>query len=75
MLAYLCVVNNPADDLRLRRIINKPAPGHRRQHHRASAPAIAGSEGCSAVSRSSAMPGTIPELQQSRRQTARSSPI
>ena len=27
MLAYLCVVNNPADDLRLRRIINKPARG------------------------------------------------
>ena len=25
MLAYLCVVNNPADDLRLRRIINVPA--------------------------------------------------
>lgn len=27
MLAYLCVVNNPADDLRLRRIINRPARG------------------------------------------------
>jgi DNA helicase-2/ATP-dependent DNA helicase PcrA len=27
MLAYLCVVNNPADDLRLRRIINTPARG------------------------------------------------
>ena len=27
MLAYLCVVNNPADDLRLRRIINVPARG------------------------------------------------
>lgn len=27
MLAYLCVVNNPADDLRLRRIINKPTRG------------------------------------------------
>ncbi len=27
MLAYLCVINNPADDLRLRRIINKPARG------------------------------------------------
>ena len=25
MLAYLCVINNPADDLRLRRIINVPA--------------------------------------------------
>jgi len=27
MLAYLCVVNNPADDLRLRRIINVPVRG------------------------------------------------
>lgn len=27
MLAYLCVINNPADDLRLRRVINKPARG------------------------------------------------
>ena len=27
MLAYLCVVNNPADDLRLKRIINVPARG------------------------------------------------
>ena len=27
MLAYLCVVNNPMDDLRLRRIINTPARG------------------------------------------------
>ena len=27
MLAYLCVVNNPMDDLRLRRIINVPARG------------------------------------------------
>mgnify|MGYP005799113637 FL=1 len=27
MLAYLCVINNPADDLRLRRIINVPARG------------------------------------------------
>ena len=25
MLAYLCVINNPADDLRLRRIVNVPA--------------------------------------------------
>ena len=27
MLAYLCVINNPADDLRLRRIINNPPRG------------------------------------------------
>ena len=27
MLAYLCVVSNPSDDLRLRRIINTPARG------------------------------------------------
>ncbi len=27
MLAYLCVLNNPMDDLRLRRIINAPARG------------------------------------------------
>ena len=27
MLAYLCVINNPSDDLRLRRIINVPARG------------------------------------------------
>ena len=27
MLAYLCVVNNPLDDLRLRRIVNSPARG------------------------------------------------
>jgi len=27
MLAYLCVINNPADDLRLRRIINVPIRG------------------------------------------------
>ncbi|MDE7218582.1 MAG: UvrD-helicase domain-containing protein, partial [Oscillospiraceae bacterium] len=27
MLAYLCVVNNPMDDLRLRRIVNVPARG------------------------------------------------
>lgn len=27
MLAYLCVMNNPADDLRLRRIINTPTRG------------------------------------------------
>ena len=27
MLSYLCVVNNPGDDLRLRRIINVPARG------------------------------------------------
>lgn len=27
MLAYLCVVNNPLDDLRLRRIVNAPARG------------------------------------------------
>ena len=32
MLAYLCVLNNPLDDLRLRRVINNPAPGHRRHH-------------------------------------------
>ncbi len=25
MLAYLCVINNPADDLRLRRIVNVPS--------------------------------------------------
>ena len=33
MLAYLCVLNNPMDDLRLRRIINNPHSGHRRRHH------------------------------------------
>ena len=33
MLAYLCVLNNPMDDLRLRRIINTPAKGHRRDHY------------------------------------------
>lgn len=27
MLSYLCVINNPADDLRLRRIINVPSRG------------------------------------------------
>ncbi len=27
MLAYLCVINNPLDDLRLRRIVNVPARG------------------------------------------------
>ena len=27
MLAYLCVINNPADDLRLRRIVNVPVRG------------------------------------------------
>ena len=27
MLAYLCVLNNPMDDLRLRRIINTPTRG------------------------------------------------
>ena len=27
MLAYLALINNPADDLRLRRIINTPARG------------------------------------------------
>ena len=27
MLSYLCVINNPADDLRLRRIINMPVRG------------------------------------------------
>lgn len=27
MLSYLCVINNPADDLRLRRIINNPPRG------------------------------------------------
>ena len=27
MLAYLCVINNPMDDLRLRRIVNVPARG------------------------------------------------
>ena len=27
MLAYLCVLNNPADDLRLTRIINNPPRG------------------------------------------------
>lgn len=27
MLGYLCVINNPADDLRLRRIINRPVRG------------------------------------------------
>ena len=27
MLAYLCVINNPADDLRLRRIVNTPVRG------------------------------------------------
>ena len=27
MLAYLCVINNPADDLRLRRIVNIPVRG------------------------------------------------
>ena len=27
MLAYLCVLNNPLDDLRLRRIVNNPARG------------------------------------------------
>ena len=27
MLAYLCVLNNPLDDLRLRRIVNSPARG------------------------------------------------
>ena len=27
MLAYLCVLNNPLDDLRLRRIINNPPRG------------------------------------------------
>ena len=32
MLAYLCVINNPTDDLRLRRIINVPARRHRRRH-------------------------------------------
>ena len=34
MLAYLCVINNPADDLRLRRIVNVPSQdrtGHRGQ--------------------------------------------
>ena len=27
MLAYLCVINNTSDDLRLRRIVNVPARG------------------------------------------------
>lgn len=27
MLAYLCIINNPTDDLRLRRIVNTPARG------------------------------------------------
>ena len=27
MLAYLCVINNPEDDLRLTRIINNPPRG------------------------------------------------
>ncbi len=27
MLAYLCVINNPSDDLRLRRVVNTPARG------------------------------------------------
>ena len=41
MLAYLCVLNNPLDDLRLRRIINNPRPGHRRHHHRQGSAAVA----------------------------------
>ena len=32
MLAYLCVLNNPLDDLRLRTDHQQPAPGHRRHY-------------------------------------------
>ena len=32
MIAYLSVINNPADEIRLRRIVNVPQPGHWRAH-------------------------------------------
>ena len=63
MLAYLCVVNNPADDLRLRRIINKPARGIGARTIDIAA-TIAANEGCSMyeiISRARA----YPELQRS----------
>ena len=63
MLAYLCVVNNPADDLRLRRIINKPARGIGARTIDIAA-TIAANEGCSmyeVISRARA----YPELQRS----------
>lgn len=63
MLAYLCVINNTADDLRLRRIINKPARGiGARTIDQASA--IAAAAGCSlyeVISHAKA----YPELQRS----------
>ena len=63
MLAYLCVVNNPADDLRLRRIINKPTRGIGARTIDIAA-TIAANEGCSmyeVISRARA----YPELQRS----------
>ncbi|MCD8383067.1 MAG: UvrD-helicase domain-containing protein [Clostridiales bacterium] len=46
MLAYLCVIHNPADDLRLRRIINNPPRGIGAKTVDTAAD-IAASEGCS----------------------------
>ena len=49
MLAYLCVVDNPADDLRLRRIVNVPARGIGGTSVE-KVVQIAGEEGCSLFS-------------------------
>ena len=61
MLAYLCVLNNPMDDLRLRRIINTPRPGHRRHHHGQGGRAWRRSRGRPST-RSSATRIVFPEL-------------
>ena len=74
MLAYLCVINNPADDLRLRRIINEPARGIGDTTVETAPGPSPRRQGMSLCTRSSARGRAIPELQQRRREADGSSP-
>ena len=69
MLAYLCAVNNPQDDLRLRADHQQPAPGHR-QHHRRAGPGHRRRSRASPCRRSSRDAAAYPELQKRGRQAA-----
>ena len=68
MLAYLCVVNNPEDDLRLTADHQQAPPGHRGQATVETAQEIARREGLSLCAGGRPAPGRTPSCSKAARQ-------